>query len=146
MSPPPDLHPDYESWPPDLGLTPPPWAAAPWGIVIFRGLRGICPHCGKGKIFDGYLKVHPLCSHCSAPLGDMPADDAPPYVAMLVILHVMAIFILLFYKGIFLPSPLLMAFMLLMLTAICMAALRLAKGAIIAILLKLGFKREVLNG
>jgi len=146
METPPERHPDYQSWPPAGLLTPAPWATAPWRIVVLRGLAGRCPHCGRGNIFDGYLKVHPLCSHCSAPLGDMPADDAPPYVAMLVVLHVLAILVLIFYKGIYQPSLALMLFLLVLLAVICMAALRLAKGAIIAILLKLGMKREVING
>ncbi len=76
----------------------------------------------------------------------MPADDAPPYVAMLVVLHALAILVLIFYKGIYQPSLALMLVLLVLLTGICMAALRLAKGAIIAIMLKLGMKREVLNG
>jgi hypothetical protein len=33
-----------------------------------------------------------------------------------------------------------------LLALVCMGALRLAKGAVIGILLKLGLKREVLNG
>ena len=37
-------------------------------------------------------------------------------------------------------------FLLLMLALICMAALRMAKGAVIGVLLKLGLKREVPNG
>ncbi len=146
METPPERHPGYQSWPPPGLLNPAPWGTAPWRIVVSRGLMGRCPNCGSGKTFDGYLKVHPLCSHCSAPLGDMPADDAPPYVAMLVVLHALAILVLIFYKGIYQPSLALMLVLLVLLTGICMAALRLAKGAIIAIMLKLGMKREVLNG
>jgi len=139
-------HSGPEIWPPKSLLSGSPWGTAPWGVTILRGLLGRCPHCGSGKIFDGYLKVHPICTNCSAPLGDMPADDAPPYVAMLVVLHGLAILVLVFYHGIYQPSLALMLFFLVLLAVICMAALRLAKGAIIAILLKLGMKREVLNG
>ncbi len=76
----------------------------------------------------------------------MPADDAPPYVAMLVVLHFVALFVVLFFKGYYRPSLIMAGFLLLLLAAACMIALRLAKGAIIAILLKLGLKREVRNG
>jgi uncharacterized protein (DUF983 family) len=135
-----------ERWPPPYAITKPAWGQADWPVTIWRGMAGQCPHCGKGKIFDGYLKVYPVCTRCSAPLGAMPADDAPPYVAMLLVLHVIGILVVVFYKGIVHPSPVLMGFLLLVVTGVCMGALRIAKGAIIGILLKLGFNQEVLNG
>ncbi len=76
----------------------------------------------------------------------MPADDAPPYVAMLVVLHFVALFVVLFFNGDYQPGILMAGFLLLALVIACMIALRLAKGAIIGILLKLGLKREVPNG
>ncbi len=117
-----------------------------WPRVIGRGIIGRCPQCGLAPIFDGYLKVHRSCLRCAAPLGEMPADDAPPYIAMLVVLHVLAILLVLFYRGNFHPGVVLAAFLLAMLALICMVALRMAKGAVIGVLLKLGMKREVLNG
>ena len=117
-----------------------------WPVTIWRGLRGHCPQCGAAPIFDGYLKVHETCLHCAAPLGDVPADDAPPYVAMLVVLHFVALFVVLFFNGVYRPGLLMAGFLLVALAAGCMIALRLAKGAIIGILLKLGLKREVPNG
>jgi uncharacterized protein (DUF983 family) len=78
-------------------------------------------------------------------LGDVPSDDAPPYIAMLVVLHFVALFVVLFFKGVYQPGPLMAGILLLVLAVACMIALRLAKGAIIGILLKLGLKREVPN-
>ena len=97
-------------------------------------------------IFDGYLRVHASCLNCAAPLGDMPADDAPPYIAMLAVLHVLALFVVLFIEAFFNPASCYRRFLLVLLAVICMVALRMAKGAVIGILLKLGLKREVLNG
>jgi uncharacterized protein (DUF983 family) len=142
----PDQHPDFETWPP-AGSTPQPeWIMPSWPRTIGRGMIGRCPHCGLAPIFDGYLKVHPSCLHCAAPLGDMPADDAPPYIAMLAVLHVLALFLVLFYRGDFHPGIVLSVFLLVALALICMVALRMAKGAVIGVLLKLGMKRGVLNG
>ncbi len=118
------------------------WEMPGWGETIWRGVRGRCPHCDAAPIFDGYLKVHQTCAHCGAPLGDMPADDAPPYIAMLVVLHFVAIFVVLFYKGYYHPSIVMAGVLLVLLALLCMAALRMAKGAVIGILLKLGLKRE----
>ncbi len=117
-----------------------------WGSTIWRGMRGVCPHCGKEPIFDGYLKVHPVCAACAAPLGDMPADDAPPYIAMLVVLHISGAFIITCFKLHYTPGLVMAGFLLVVVAGLCMVALRLAKGAVIGILLKLGLKREALNG
>jgi len=140
----PETPPEFERWPPAASLVKPEWEMPDWPTTIWRGIIGRCPHCGVAPIFDGYLKVNTLCQNCAAPLGDMPADDAPPYVAMVVVLQILAIFVVLFYKGYYHPGIFAGAVLLLLLAAICMVALRLAKGAIIGILLKLGLKREVL--
>jgi len=76
----------------------------------------------------------------------MPSDDVPPYIAMLIILQVLGVFVVMFYKGYFHPGIVMSGFLLAGLALICMVALRLAKGAVIGILLKLGLKRGVLHG
>lgn len=141
----PEQHPDYQRW--QQAKTPAPEHGMPgWGALLWRGMRGRCPRCGAAPIFDGYLKVHPVCSACAAPLGDMPADDAPPYVAMVVVLQILGVFVVLFYKGYYHPGGVAAVLMLVALALICMAALRVAKGAIIGILLKLGLRREAVGG
>ena len=115
-------------------------------MTLWRGVLGRCPRCGQAPIFRGYLKVRPACAHCAAPLGELPADDAPPYVAMVVVLQLLAIVVVLAIHGAYLPSLPVAAALLAILAAICMVALRLAKGAVIGILLKLGLRREALRG
>ncbi len=83
--------------------------------------------------------------NCAAPLGQMPADDTPPYIAMVAVLHVAAFFIILGYRFKLHPNIFGYGFLLLLLALTCMVALRLAKGAVIGILLKLGTKRGVLG-
>jgi uncharacterized protein (DUF983 family) len=145
MNQPSEQDPEFERWPPSLAVPQAEQIMPSWPVTIWRGLCGRCPQCGEAPIFDGYLKVHETCLHCAAPLGDMPADDAPPYVAMLVVLHFVALFTVFFFRGIYQPSILMAGLLLVALAVICMIALRLAKGAIIGILLKLGLKREVSN-
>ena len=141
---PPRYDPEFERWPPEA-LATVDRGMPGWSVAIWRGIRGRCPRCGKAPIFDGYLKVHPACAHCAAPLGELPADDAPPYIAMVVVLQALAIFVVFAIHGSYLPSPVVALFLLALLALICMAALRLAKGAVIGILLKLGMKREALR-
>jgi uncharacterized protein (DUF983 family) len=143
MEPPDETH---EIWPPPgLAFDKPEWTMPGWGAAIRRGMRGVCPSCGQAAIFDGYLRVFPACRVCAAPLGDMPADDAPPYIAMLVVAHFIGIVVVAIFRFGLQPNIFGYGFLLLLLVAICMIALRIAKGAVIAILLKLGNRREALG-
>jgi len=56
--------------------------------ALIRGLRGRCPACGEGKIFNKYLKVNPACPVCGEELHHHRADDAPPYMTIFVVGHV----------------------------------------------------------
>ena len=49
------------------------------------GLRGRCPRCGQGRLFDGFLKVAPRCQACGLDLAFADAADGP---AVFVILFV----------------------------------------------------------
>lgn len=55
---------------------------------IKRGAAGKCPNCGKGKLFYRYLKVADRCPSCGEELFHHRADDAPPYLTILVVGHV----------------------------------------------------------
>jgi uncharacterized protein (DUF983 family) len=55
--------------------------------ALRRGLRGLCPACGKGRIFYAYLKVNDYCPHCGEALYHQRADDMPPYVTMFIVGH-----------------------------------------------------------
>jgi len=63
--------------------------------AIGQGLRGSCPACGKGKIFQAYLKVNDRCPNCGEELFHHRADDAPPYVTILIVGHVVGALMLL---------------------------------------------------
>ncbi len=144
--PPRDAPESHEHWPPkDLSWDKPEWDMPGWGATIWRGMAGRCPACGAAPIFDGYLKVHPVCASCAAPLGAMPADDAPPYIAMLVVAHVIGIVVVMIFHFGLAPNMLAYGFLLLLLIGTCMIALRIAKGAVIGILLKLGRQREAVG-
>jgi uncharacterized protein (DUF983 family) len=49
------------------------------------GLRGRCPRCGQGRLFDGFLRVAPRCRACGLDLAFADAADGP---AVFVILFV----------------------------------------------------------
>jgi uncharacterized protein (DUF983 family) len=57
------------------------------GRAMRRGFMGRCPNCGEGRMFRAYLKVADCCPVCGEELHQQRADDAPPYLTMLVVGH-----------------------------------------------------------
>lgn len=53
-----------------------------------RALAGRCPACGKGPLFARYLKQVERCSVCNEPWGHIRADDAPPWLTILIVGHI----------------------------------------------------------
>ena len=62
--------------------------AVPLSLAARRGLLGLCPNCGKTKLFAGYLKQVEACSNCGAHFGRIRADDAAPWGTIIVVGHV----------------------------------------------------------
>ncbi len=75
-------------WQPDRPADRNPWPHPKMSTAIGRGLLGHCPACGKSHLFNGFLRVVTACRNCGAPLGLARADDAPPYLTILVTGHV----------------------------------------------------------
>ncbi len=61
-----------------------------WWPAVRRGFAGRCPHCGEGKMFRAYLKVNESCPACGEELHHQRADDAPPYLTIFFVGHVVA--------------------------------------------------------
>jgi uncharacterized protein (DUF983 family) len=59
----------------------------PMGAALARGLRRRCPRCALGPLFGAYLKVRDNCPRCGEALHHHRADDAPAYVVILVVGH-----------------------------------------------------------
>jgi uncharacterized protein (DUF983 family) len=111
---------------------PPLWTA------VGRGALCRCPACGQGRLFCGYLRVATACEDCGARLGEVRADDAPPYFTIFLVGHIVVPLMLLAERdrapdlwlmaGIFLPLTLLL----------CLLFLRPVKGATLGLMLALG--------
>jgi len=56
--------------------------------ALWRGALMRCPACGKGRMFRAFLKVADECPRCGEALHHHRADDAPPYVTIFVVGHV----------------------------------------------------------
>ncbi|MCC6948264.1 MAG: DUF983 domain-containing protein [Bradyrhizobiaceae bacterium] len=55
---------------------------------LWRGFRGRCPSCGKGKLFRAFLKVADVCPACNEPLHHHRADDMPAYLVIVIVGHI----------------------------------------------------------
>lgn len=53
--------------------------------VARAALLGRCPRCGRGSLFDGYLKVAPACSACGLDYAAFDAGDGPMVFVILIV-------------------------------------------------------------
>ncbi len=74
---------------------PTPRPERPLRTAIARGFFGRCPACGRGKLFRSYLKVVNTCKICGEDMSHQRADDAPAYLTLLIVAHVVGAGILL---------------------------------------------------
>jgi len=53
--------------------------------VLYASLLARCPHCGKGRLFHGYLGVASGCSACGLSYARFQAGDGPAVFAILIV-------------------------------------------------------------
>ena len=46
------------------------------------GLRGRCPRCGEGKLFDGFLKLRANCDACDLSYAFADPADGPAFIVI----------------------------------------------------------------
>src|SRR5579875_3340707 len=123
-------------WEPDRTVPRPAWPVPGYPTALWRGFMNRCPACGETHLFEGFLRVTPVCAHCGAPLGEFRADDAPPYFTIFIVGHVVITLLFMMDRrntplwleaAIFLPLTLVMA----------LALIRPVKGATVGLMLKL---------
>ena len=51
---------------------------------ISAGLRCVCPRCGKGRLFDGYLTLRPSCDACGLDYSFADSADGPAVFVMFI--------------------------------------------------------------
>lgn len=52
---------------------------------VFAGLRGLCPRCGRGGLFDGLLGLRPACETCGLDYGFADSGDGPAFFVMTIV-------------------------------------------------------------
>lgn len=101
--------------------------------AMWRGFKRECPNCGKGHLFNGYLKVADSCEACGQAFHHHRADDGPAYLTILIVGHLMAPLIHVVFTH-FRPDPWVMAIGFTTgCVALCLYLLPRLKGVVIGI-------------
>lgn len=97
------------------------------------GIRGRCPRCGEGRLFDGYLTVRPRCASCGLDNSFADAGDGPVVFVILIVGFIVVGAAL--WMEVTLAPPLWMHFVLWIPLAILFSLVltRLLKGVLIAL-------------
>ncbi len=106
-----------------------PLLASAW-----RGICGQCPNCGQSRLFRSYLKQVDECADCGSPWHEIRADDAPPWLTILIVGHLMAPLILHTVRYDNLPDWLIIASLIGIGLILCLLILPRAKGLFIAVI------------
>jgi uncharacterized protein (DUF983 family) len=56
----------------------------PWQVPLLRGIRGHCPRCGQGRLFEGFLSLAPRCARCGLDYSFADSADGPAFFAMFI--------------------------------------------------------------
>ncbi|WP_375450863.1 DUF983 domain-containing protein [uncultured Devosia sp.] len=101
--------------------------------AMWRGVVCKCPNCGEGRLFRTYLKVVDTCPVCSENLSYHRADDFPPYIAIMIVGHLL-VALMLHMEMAWHVNPMVYLYTLLPLAIILpLAILPSVKGAIVGL-------------
>ena len=52
--------------------------------IVWSGWKGLCPRCGKGPMFAGWLKLAKTCPACGLDYSYASTDDGPAFFALCI--------------------------------------------------------------
>ncbi len=100
---------------------------------VRRGLAMRCPNCGAGSMFDGYLRTREASGKCGEHLHHHRADDAHPYLTILVLGHMILPWLMSMDSLYELPLWILWLGSTTAITVMALALLRPMKGLVVAL-------------
>jgi uncharacterized protein (DUF983 family) len=105
----------------------------PTALPIARGLRGRCPACGEGRLFQGFLNLRPACEKCGLDFSFADSGDGPA-VFVILIGGAIVVFAALMTEVVYQPPYWVHAVLWLpLILIVTLAPLRLIKGLLIAL-------------
>jgi uncharacterized protein (DUF983 family) len=102
-------------------------------LPISRGLRGRCPACGRGRLFQGFLELRPACEQCGLDFRFADSGDGPA-VFVILIGGAIVVFAALMTEVVYQPPYWVHAALWLpLILLVILLPLRLVKGLLIAL-------------
>ena len=92
-----------------------------------------CPVCGEGRLFASYLKPVDRCAHCGEDMSHHRADDAPPYMTIFIVGHIVVAGVLLLERALTPPSWVHLGIWLPLTVLLSLLVLPRVKGALIGL-------------
>jgi uncharacterized protein (DUF983 family) len=99
-----------------------------------RGALGRCPCCGKGQLFARFLKQVENCASCGEAFGALRADDAAPWLTIIVLGHVFLPLAFLLDLEVMMPRWLALTSWSVVFTLLAVVMLPRAKGIMLGVL------------
>jgi uncharacterized protein (DUF983 family) len=53
--------------------------------ALSTGLRCLCPRCGRGRLFQGFLTLRPACESCGLDFRFIDSGDGPAFFVMSIV-------------------------------------------------------------
>jgi uncharacterized protein (DUF983 family) len=97
------------------------------------GLRGRCPRCGQGAMFDGLLAVKDHCASCKLDYSFADAGDGPAVFVIMIVGFIVVGFAMWLEINYSPPVWLQALIWLPVATVLCLMGLRMLKGLLIAL-------------
>lgn len=100
---------------------------------ISAGLKGRCPRCGEGALFDGLTKLKPACTNCGLDYSFADAGDGP--VAFVIMIAGFIIVGLALWLQVSYEPPLWLQFVIWvpLVVIVSLALMRMFKGVLITL-------------
>ncbi len=97
------------------------------------GLKGLCPRCGQGHLFKGFINIAPKCDVCEMEFDFADAGDGPAVFVILIAGFIVlgaALYVEIKYEP---PMWVHMAIFLPMVLVVVLGMLRPLKGLLVAL-------------
>lgn len=100
---------------------------------VVAGLRGRCPRCGEGHLFNGFITLKPACEACHLDYSFADSADGPAVFVMLIagfLVAGVAMYMEFAYEPVWWVHVTVQALLILF---VCLPMLRLLKGVLITL-------------
>ena len=101
--------------------------------IVSTGLRGRCPNCHEGQLFEGYLKFAKSCQSCGFDFESQDVADGPAVFVMLIASVIVVPLALAFQIKLDPPVLLTLVIWLPVILLLCLAMLRPLRGLMFAL-------------